>query len=77
MAFSSLDTSVGDFQQAGALMALSDLSLPGSTVHNAPMRAGRLFCITAVAQVGDADGTEAAGCCGASQISQFPQWGSI
>jgi len=53
--------SVGAFQQAGTLMALSDLSLQ----YKAPLRAGDLFYITtAVAQVtGDADGKGSAWCC--------------
>jgi acyl-CoA thioesterase FadM len=47
-AFSSLGVSVGSFQQAGTLMALSELSLQ----YKAPLRAGDVFYITtAVAQV--------------------------
>lgn len=47
-AFSSLGLSVASFQQAGTLMALSELSLQ----YKAPLRASDLFYITtAVAQV--------------------------
>lgn len=48
-AFSSLGLSVASFQQAGTLMALSELALQ----YKAPLRAGDVFYITtAVAQVG-------------------------
>lgn len=58
--------SVDAFQQAGTLMALSDLSLQ----YKAPLRAGDLFYITtAVAQVGDADRTNLQGA--------VVYWGSI
>lgn len=47
-AFSSLGLDVSSFQQAGTLMALTDLSLQ----YKAPLRSGDLFYITsAVAQV--------------------------
>jgi acyl-CoA thioesterase FadM len=47
-AFSSLGLSVSSFQEAGTLMALSELALQ----YKAPLRAGDLFYITtAVAQV--------------------------
>lgn len=47
-AFSSLGLSVSSFQQAGTLMALSELNLQ----YRAPLRAGDIFYVsTAVAQV--------------------------
>lgn len=47
-AFNSLDMSVTSFQQAGVLMALSELNLQ----YKAPLRAGDIFFITtAIAQV--------------------------